>query len=779
MRKAFIVFLVAFYCAPALAQNLAIGDWQVHLPYNNTISVAKTNNLIYCASNEGLFSFDLNDNSIQRLSKTNGLSEVSVSTIEYNTTESALLVAYTNANIDLLIGNNIVNLSDIKRKSITGSKTIHRVTMRDELAYLACGFGIVVININKREVKDTYIIGPGGTNINVYDISFDQDYIYASTERALYRADINSPSLNDFQVWEEIKLAASGYEFNLLEYFNNRLFVNYSDGLVSNDFSNDSILIYNPSTGLFDSAFSNNLNANKAFEINNNNLIITNYFSVSTYNNMLQRIAIAGSAGDYTPARPEDAFIDENNITWIADDNKGLVKFSDQYHIEFIVPNGPTEINANNASYADGKIWVTHGPETGNLFFPPALSNYENGTWVTYDASDIIYPPGINTNIWDLRDVAIDPTNSDKIFVGTTGRGILEMINNQIIEQYNDTNSSLEVCTFCLPTYRVFASFLEFDKHGNLWVANANANSAIAVRKSDGNWKSFSFPSLASGVFLGDIIIDGFDQKWVLIPFTGFLVFSDNGTIDDLTDDEAKKLTIATGNGGLHTQSVNALVVDNEGEVWVGTNEGVTVFFSPGSIFGGSNFDAQRITIDLDGVTKFLLENEIVTSIAVDGANRKWFGTASAGVFLTNEDGTEQLANFNTGNSPLLSDKIIDIEINDKNGEVFFITDKGIISYRGTATEGNADFSNVTVFPNPATPDYTGLIAINGLVENVDVKITDISGALVFETTAEGGQATWDGNDYNGNRVHTGVYLVFMTDRDGEKTHVAKMVVIH
>lgn len=779
MKKAFSTFLVIFYCAAGIAQNLSIGDWQVHLPYNNAKSVTKTSNLIYCASNEGLFSFDLNDNSIQRLSKTNGLSEVSISTIEYNATEDALLVAYTNANIDLLFGNNIINLSDIKRKSITGSKTIHRVTMRNELAYLACGFGIVVVNINKKEVKDTYIIGPGGTNINVYDVCFDSDYIYASTELALYRADINSPNLNDFQVWEEIKLADAGYEFNLLEYFNNRLFVNYSDGPVANDFSNDSILIYNPGTELFDSVLTTSVFGNKSFEINNNNLIISNYFSVSTYNNLFQRIAVVGSSGDYTPARPEDAFIDENNITWIADDNQGLVKFSNPNEIEFIVPNGPTEINANNASYSNGKLWITHGPETGNQFIPPAVSYYENGEWVTYNSSEIIIPASVTTNLWDLRDVAIDPSNSNRIFVGTSGRGVLEMVNNQIIEQYTDSNSSLGICSFCLPDYRVFASFLEFDNQSNLWVANANSNSAISVRKKDGSWKGFTFPSLLSGGFLGDIIIDDFDQKWVLIPNTGFLVFSDNGTIDDISDDDAIKLTAASGNGGLHTQSVNALAVDKEGEVWVGTNDGVTVFFSPGSIFNGSNFDAQRVTIELDGVTKFLLENEIISSIAVDGANRKWFGTDGAGVFLTNEDGTEQLQNFNTSNSPLLSDKIIDIEINDNNGEVFFITDKGIISYRGTATEGNADFSNVTVFPNPATPDYIGLIAINGLVENVNVKITDITGALVYETTAEGGQATWDGNDYNGNRVHTGVYLVFMTDRDGEKTHVAKMVVIH
>ncbi|MBT8196486.1 MAG: hypothetical protein HKO56_01625, partial [Bacteroidia bacterium] len=284
MKKAFITLLAAFCSVSALAQNLAIGNWQVHLPYNNAISVAKANDLVYCASNQGLFTYNTVDNSIQRLSKATGLSEVTISTIEYNAIEDALLVAYTNANIDLVFGNEIVNLSDIKRKSITGSKTIHRVTMKDELAYLSCGFGIVVINMDKREVKDTYIIGPGGTNINVYDVSFDQNYIYAATELALYRADITSPSLNDFQVWESIRLAAPGLDYNLLEFYNGKLIVNYTDGEFENDFRNDSLFIYDPITEQVDSLLANSFFANKTIEERNGNLIVDNYFSVSTYN---------------------------------------------------------------------------------------------------------------------------------------------------------------------------------------------------------------------------------------------------------------------------------------------------------------------------------------------------------------------------------------------------------------------------------------------------------------------------------------------------------------
>ena len=205
----------------------------------------------------------------------------------------------------------------------------------------------------------------------------------------------------------------------------------------------------------------------------------------------------------------------------------------------------------------------------------------------------------------------------------------------------------------------------------------------------------------------------------------------------------------------------------------------MAVFFNPENIFNGGDYDAQQILVEVDGYVEYLLTNETVTTIAVDEANRKWLGTQSAGLFLVSEDGTEQVHHFTAENSPLLSNNIVDVKINHFSGEVYIATAKGLISYFSDATEGSLNHENVIVYPNPVRPEYTGTIAIKGLVQDADIKITDLNGILVHETQALGGQAVWDGKNGYGDRVQTGVYLVFSTNATGTETNVAKILFVH
>ena len=178
-------------------------------------------------------------------------------------------------------------------------------------------------------------------------------------------------------------------------------------------------------------------------------------------------------------------------------------------------------------------------------------------------------------------------------------------------------------------------------------------------------------------------------------------------------------------------------------------------------------------------VTNYLLAEQQVQCIAIDGGNRKWFGTANSGAYLMNETGTKELLHFTVENSPLPSDNILSISVEPKSGEVFFVTAKGVVSYRGDATEAGNSFGEVYVFPNPVRPDYQGVVTIAGLAADVNVKITDIAGNIVYETTANGGQATWDGNNFSGRRVATGIYLVFCSNDDGSETFVTKLLFVN
>ena len=282
------------------------------------------------------------------------------------------------------------------------------------------------------------------------------------------------------------------------------------------------------------------------------------------------------------------------------------------------------------------------------------------------------------------------------------------------------------------------------------------------------------------------ILITKRNQKWVNIPRQniGIFIFDDNNTIDNTTDDKSyffsrfydqdDKLVDVTG--------YFCMAEDKNGAIWVGTSKGPIVFNNPSRALDlKDKFRCSRIKIPYnDGTNKayYLMDTEKITAIAVDGGNRKWLGTESSGLFLVSEDGTETLENFTTSNSPLPSNNILSLAINDINGEVFIGTDKGLVSYQGIAIEGKEDYSEVYAFPNPVREDYNGIITITGLMENSLVKITDLNGNIIYQGRSLGGQIGWDGHNSNGEFVKTGIYLVLAIQEEGKESVVTKIMVV-
>jgi ligand-binding sensor domain-containing protein len=319
---------------------------------------------------------------------------------------------------------------------------------------------------------------------------------------------------------------------------------------------------------------------------------------------------------------------------------------------------------------------------------------------------------------------------------------------------------------------------MSFDDNGLLWISNSLVEKGLAFMTPDGQWQSLETKSYSTrNSHLGNLIIDQQGKKWFYIAKGGgILVYNDNGTPENSSDDNDRRLTTTSGSGGLPSNYVYSMAMDRDGEIWVGTDKGIAVFYDTDRAFELDG-DAQLVLVEADGYVEPIIANEKVRAIAIDGANRKWFGTQS-GVFVYSEDGSKQLAHFTEENSPLFSNTINDISINQQNGEIFIATDKGLISYKGRATEGQNTHANVLVYPNPVKESYNGPIAIKNVVENANVKITDIKGNLVQSFTALGGQAVWDGKNKYGERASTGVYLVFTTDPLGIETNVAKILFI-
>ncbi len=771
ITKIISIFIFTFFSFELVfAQGIGIGQWRDHLPYNKCIAVTEAKNKIFCATPYSVFYYDKDDNSIHRLTKVTGLSDIGVSAINYSNEFNTLVIAYSNTNIDLVQNNRIINISDIKRKPMLGYKTINNIKFIGQYAYLACGFGIVVLDIEKHEIRDTYYIGPDGSQINVHDLSFsDHDsIIYAATEAGVYSASYNSPNLANYASWmlhTDIDTTAT---YNFITYFDERIFVNVYTGSANSD----TILIYDGNTwGVMDLDFeSPRRNLGTYYD----RLILSSYGRADVYDKNLDRmLSIYLPSG--SQVFPLDVIVDKNDFYWIADRYSGLVKAWDGgWKGEFILPNGPSSQNVFGLSSSGGDIWVAPGGRSTiwGTIYNRGIFSFRDEIWSTIDEKD----NPIMDSIVAFIDIAIDPSNRNHIYAPTWGFGLCEFSGKNLEYVFNAENSSLQ--TFSTGgTVRLGG--VCYDRYHNLWISNSNVDSVLSVLRPGKPMKALYLGSSSTNTEIGNLIVDSYDQKWILMRHNNILVFNDNNTIDNPYDDMTKKLDGRDGNGTIPGTHIFSIAEDDDGEIWIGTDEGVAVIYSPGNVFTGGDFDAQKILVEEGGYAQYLLESESVTAIAVDGANRKWFGTDRAGVFLMSDDGTEQLLHFTEENSPLLSNSITSLSINQETGEVFIGTATGIISYKSTATQGGSTNTEVYAYPNPVREGYNGTIAIKGLVKNADIKITDISGNLIYATKAEGGQAVWNGKNFDGRKAQTGVYLVFVSNEDGSETIVTKILFIN
>jgi ligand-binding sensor domain-containing protein len=410
-----------------------------------------------------------------------------------------------------------------------------------------------------------------------------------------------------------------------------------------------------------------------------------------------------------------------------------------------------------------------------------ALSGAVNNSWVGQNDKNGFYQ--FKENDWvninsknsaqldslpDLISLAIDKKDKSA-WIGSFGGGLLHVKPANSFEIFKQ-NSPL----FNSGSYRV--SGLALDNDNNLWLSNYGGNQILHVRKSDGNWKSFSAPINIAGNRVSQVLVDDNNFKWIVSPLgNGLICFDDNRTIDNTADDKWRLLYSGGGNGNLPSADVFCTEKDKEGFIWVGTANGIGVIQCGHDVFSSNGCDAFWPIVQQGNFADYLFKGEEVRSIVTDGANRKWVATRN-GAWLVSADGEKVIYNFNESKSPLLSDDVQRITIDGKTGEVFFATSKGICSFRSTATEGKEKNENLLVFPNPVPPGYSGTIAIRGVANNAIVKITELNGRLVYQTRALGGQAVWNGKDYRGKKIESGIYLVLISD-DGRKENASAKIV--
>ena len=720
-------------------QDVGIGNWKDYQSYNSASYIAEADNRIYCVTSGGLFYLNKEDNTINRMSKVTGLSDIGVKQVAYSEELKITIITYENCNIDLIKNNQIINISDIKRKEIPGLKLINNIALRDGTAYLSCTFGLVLINLEKEEIKDTYHVGD---EISMYEINgcaFLGDSIITATSEGVFYANANSQTLSDYNSWTILPGHTNEETYDNIVYGN---------GNINGDYSYEVISV----------------------SYNNNTLVRTKF----------DRVGINKDDGAYielTHSKFENilyALNDDENIIWVADTVNGLLKFKNYEFQESFIPEGPKENRIFSLEFINDELYNCHG---GHINFgtfwnkngASVMSEYN--TWRNYDYYELE----------NARDIVQAAGYGNKTYFASYYNGVVELENGNVVERYSysNTNGALDTISDWENDKRMAIADLKFDKNGNLWGLVSGVDNPIFVKTINNDWLNFSL-STSQHFHFDEILIDGTNQKWgIMGRKNGVFVYNDNNTIENSLDDQYKLLNMNLGDGNLPSLDVYCFANDLDGEIWIGTDKGIGVFYNPSSVFSGGNFDAQQILIQEGDYGQYLLSEEKVKCIIIDGANRKWIGTEKSGVFLLSEEGTEEILHFTAENSPLFSNNIIDIAISPENGEVFIGTEKGLISYRSDATEGAATQGETHVFPNPVRESYNGPIAINGLVADANIKITDIDGNLIFEAFAKGGQAIWNGENKNGERASTGVYLVFSTDINGIEKTVSKILFIH
>jgi len=737
-------------CSAIIAQgDLRIGQWTEHLPYNGGHTVTQSPTRIYYGTEFAIMAISKADSSdVEFFSKVDGLSDVGPSWIKFHQAANTLIVGYTNGNIDLIDKHGVSNINAIFRNtSIQGDKRINSIYTDDgPLVFLSMPFGLLLLDIETGLFESTVF-----THSPVRGFTRFEGRYYMATDNGLYVFDPTPGNIvEDFSRWTRVTIPGlpSNYSCQAVAVFKGILYAGINGDLYRNDqgdlmlwYSRDgfSIDFISPEGQLLMAGFSCDAGCNgKVFFFTDGGFWHEN--------------------GIFCTGRPSYAIQDEQGRVWYADRFSQFRLAQNQFvPCDILTYDTPFGSAVSEMEVKDGILYVATGGVSesyGYLSNRDGFYTFDRANWEIYNEFNT--PEIAATGLLNFFRILPHPSQ-DKLYVGSFWGGILEY-DGKNYTVYDKTNSSLGGAVGDPDRTRI--SGMAFDDLENLWVTNYLAERPLSVLKPDGTWKSFDFPC-SSITQASQVVIDHRGYKWVMLysNTAGIVVYDDRGTPDNEADDRCVQLT--SSNSALPVNNTRCLAVDLDGNIWVGTTEGPVVFNANGDIFSGHR--GSRVTVEQEGQLHYLFGEETIYSMAVDGANRKWFGTQN-GVFVQSPGGDLPVATFTTTNSPLPSNRIIDLAIDQHNGVVYIATENGIMSLRTDAIAGgDVHDSEVYAFPNPVRPEYEGPIAIRGLVRDAVVKITDVRGQILYETRALGGQAIWDGRDLNGQPAETGVYLVFST----------------
>ena len=761
MKKCLLGFILFLFQIGFCQQNL---NWKGYFSYNVIKDISESTTKVYAAAENALFTKNLTTSEIKTINSIDGLSGQTISALYHSDALNKTIVGYQDGLIIIIndVDGTILNVVDIINKNIPGNiKKVNHFMEYDGILYISCDFGIVQYKLATLEFGDTYFIGPNGLEIKVYQTTIFNNEIYAVTQNyGIKKATITNPNLNDYAQWSTFN---AGYWTGLVN-FNNQLIGMNAD---------NNLYRYN---GSFFQPITNFGQIGIDIRATPNYLVVTGATKVLIFNqSLIQTAVILSSQITTTPVTFSCATVIDSNI-FIGTNENGLLSstISTPSTFEFVLPDGPKMNNMFSIKSSPNNLWAVYGGYSveynpylyvGFNLTQFGISKYnENNGWLTIPYTDVL-------NAKSLVRIDVNPNDENQVAIASYHSGLLKVENDIPTILYDNTNSTLE---FQPVAPEIWVNSTTYDRTGNLWLTESRIKKGLHVLKSSGQWQSYNMDAILDNYSDNDfsrMAIDKSGTKWMASSKNGVIAFNENANV-------FKKLSIGADLGNLPSTDARAIAIDNRNQVWIGTNRGLRVLSSTGSYNSDAQMKANAIIILENDLPQELLFEQFITDIAVNGSNQKWISTADSGVFLLSPNGQETIYHFTKDNSPLPSNTINDIEINSVSGEIFFATDKGLVSFKGTSTRPADNLQAVYVYPNPVRPDFDGTVKIAGLLSKANIKITDIEGNLVYETTSEGGTIEWDTKAFGKYKVASGVYMIFIAAEDATETAVKKVMII-
>lgn len=744
---------------PAVAQNNNL--WRGFFSYNAISDITTSTNEIYAAAENAYFKKNIQTAEITKTSTVEGISGQVITQIFHSNTYKKTILGHIDGLIVVVndTDGQVLNVIDILGKvSIPpNKKRINHFMEHEGKLYVSTDFGLCVYNFSNLEFGDTYFIGPSGANIEILQTTVLNNSIYAVAQNyGLLKANLNNPNLVDFSQWTNI---FNGTWLNVAT-INNQIVATTSGA---------NLYKFVADVPSFVSGFAQVVSD---LRVVNNQLIATMPNSVQVLNdNLILQATIPNNTSPFSAFTA--ATVLNNNEVYVGTQSQGLIKttLSNPTNFTSETPNGTFKNKVFAIQASSKELWAVYGDYSDfyNPYpldaFPVSVFNFQENIWKTIPYEDLFGAKSITR-------IAINPKNVNQVYLSSNYSGVLKFENGEPVAIYNTSNSSLQTIPGQVPD-DIRTNGSGFDKNGNFWVTNSLVSKSIHTLQTSGQWQGYPVSSIQSpGIqSFGRLAIDKNNTKWICTNFEGLAGFNEQFN---------KSINIREGetSGNLPSRDVRAVAVDNKNQLWIGTTRGLRILPSVDSFLSQNILQTNSIIILEDNLAQELLYEQFITDIAVDGANNKWIATAGAGVFFVSPDGQKTFNIFSKDNSPLPSNIVLDIDINQLTGEVFMTTETGMVSFKGSATAGAENLANVVVYPNPVRPEFDGLVTINGLMNKSNVKITDIEGNLVYETISEGGTITWNTQAFNKYKVASGVYMVFISSEDGLETKIKKIMIV-